>query len=71
MAVIQDEQLEVLGKLADQAENYAAASKLPMPPSFHVEQLREGLYDMARQIKDLYVALSGENPWSASGIEDS
>lgn len=62
---ITPEQLDTLGRLADTAENYAAASRLPMPPAFHVEQLRAGLEDLAAQIKQVYVVIAGENPWDA------
>lgn len=60
---ITQEQLEELGTLADQANNLAAASQLPLPPAMHVEQLRNGLVSIDQALRHLYIEISGENPW--------
>lgn len=63
---ITQEQLEKLGNLADQANNLAAASQLPLPATMHVEQLRNGLVSIDLALRGLYVEISGENPWENS-----
>lgn len=60
---ITDEQLNELGELADECDNLIGASQLPMPPAFHLEQLRHGLSELSRKIKALVVAVGGEDPW--------
>ncbi len=60
---ISPEHLAKLGRLADTADNLAGASKLPMRAEMHVEQLRSGLERMSKELKALYVAMSGDNPW--------
>jgi hypothetical protein len=61
--VVVEEQIERLGQLADEADNLIAASKLAMPPAFHVDQLRKGLRKLSEQIKALVVEIGGEDPW--------
>lgn len=60
---ITPEHLDQLGRLADTADNLAGAAKLPLRAEMHVEQLRLGLERLSKELKDLYVAMSGENPW--------
>lgn len=56
-------QIEELGRLADTADSLVGASQLAMPPAFHVTQLRNGLRSISQQIKALYEAIYGVNPW--------
>jgi hypothetical protein len=60
---ITDEQLDDLGKLADTADNYAAAAKLRLPDSLHREALTKGMEIISEALKNLYKQISGENPW--------
>jgi hypothetical protein len=60
---ITDEQLEELGRLADQANNLAAASQLPLPAAQHVVHLRNGLLSIDQALRKLYVEISGDDPW--------
>lgn len=55
--------VEEIGRLADTADNYIAATSLPLPASFHVEQLKAGLKDISARLKQIYVNVTGENPW--------
>lgn len=55
--------MEEVGRLADEVDNYLAATNLPMPAAFHLEQLKAGLKGMSAKLKEIYTAVSGENPW--------
>lgn len=59
-----DEQRDLLGYVADKADNLIHASMLPMTAQFHVEQLRAGLEDIRNQLRGLYVDIVGDNPWN-------
>lgn len=59
----QREAAENLGSEIDRLENLGGALALPMPAAVHVQQLREAIPDVARRLKEHYVALTGENPW--------
>jgi len=60
---ITEDQLDDLGRLADMADNYHAASGLQLPASMHIECLRTGMAAISEQIKAIYVKTSGKNPW--------
>lgn len=60
----QEEALDKIGRLADRCDNFAAASKLPMPDKFHREQLTEAMADIAKELKAIYVSLTGNDPWT-------
>jgi len=60
---ITHEQLDKLGRLADIANNLAAASQLPVPPAVHIEGMRQGLIDIDKALRALYVEISGDDPW--------
>lgn len=67
MATIEDkygEAIEKLGKTADQIDNLMAATQIPMPPQFHLDQLVNSFTELSGEIKELYEKLEGENPWS-------
>lgn len=57
------ENIEAIGQLADRADNFAAAVKLPLPPKVHADQLAEGMREISRELKRIYVEVTGENPW--------
>lgn len=63
---ISDEQIDQLGRLADQLDNLIGAMDLPMPATFHVGQLKQTLPEIAAAIKQLVVDVSGENPWEGA-----
>ena len=54
---------EKLGEQIDRIDNLRAALDLPMPPAFHVEQMKELLTDLSVEIKKAFTELTGENPW--------
>lgn len=58
------DQLNRLGELADQCDNYVGASMLPyLQPAYHVTQMRYGFRQLSKALKQLYVEATGENPW--------
>lgn len=57
------EGVEEIGKLADTADNLLATTKLPVSDRIHLEGLKEGLGGIFAKLKDIYVALSGNDPW--------
>lgn len=57
------DQLDRLGRLADKADNFTHASKLPMPDSIHKQALTDGMNDIRDALRLLYIEVSGENPW--------
>lgn len=58
-----DEYWEQIGKLADKADNFLAATNLPMPPEFHLKQLKVGLKEISDALKLIYQDVTGINPW--------
>jgi hypothetical protein len=58
--VITDEQLEVIGRLADEADNLVAASRLPVSPQIHAEGMRSGLIKIQAALAKLYEELAGD-----------
>lgn len=57
------EHMEKLGLIVDKIENYAAALQLSVPAYIHMEQLREALPEIAKELKEVYINETGENPW--------
>lgn len=55
--------VEEIGRLSDTVDNYIAATNLPMPPKFHLEQLKDVLKKVSAKLKEIYVNASGYNPW--------
>lgn len=68
MANITNEQLEELGRIVDKASNYDAATKLPVSLHIHAQGMKAGLQELHSDLRSLYVAIAGEDPW-ASGID--
>ena len=66
-----EDQLEDLGRIADMADNYHAAAGMQLPESMHIECLRTGMAAISEQIKAIYVAASGANPWQLDQIKKS
>jgi hypothetical protein len=60
---INDEQLNQVGEIADTLDNLLAASTLPMSAQFHLNQLRAGMKDASRQLKQIVTKVGGLNPW--------
>lgn len=64
---ITEEQIDVLGKMADTADNLSEAAKLKVRPEIHIECLTSALKEMSDQLKEIVVSVSGDNPWSEYG----
>ena len=58
-----EEAVDKLGELADRVDNLAHALRLRVEPRIHVEALSKSLPEVVVSMKEIYVALSGENPW--------
>lgn len=58
------DQLDDLGKIADKADAYAAATQMDLPDEVHIESLKGGMESISEEIKKLYEAVSGKNPWA-------
>ena len=54
---------EELGTLIDDIESLSFALQLNMPAEFHVRQLKEVLPEKVQKLKEVYVKITGENPW--------
>lgn len=52
-----------IADLADQADNLLAASKLPLTPQTHAENLGKGMEDIRDTLRRLYIREMGDNPW--------
>lgn len=55
--------LEYLGEISDTLENLVAATIIPMPSDFHLEQVKENLNILIKDIREKFVIHSSCNPW--------
>lgn len=58
-----ENKFEKLGQLIDEIDSLAHALKLPLPPQMHVEQLGEALPEKVSKLKEVFIEITGENPW--------
>jgi hypothetical protein len=58
-----DEAQESLGIAIDRVDSLAHGLQLPMPAEFHIRQLKNLLPDVVKDLKQGFVAVTGENPW--------
>jgi hypothetical protein len=58
-----EDKFEKLGQLIDSLDNLAHALRLPMDPKIHVEQLKSHLPSKGREFKEVFVEITGDNPW--------
>lgn len=54
---------DVVGFAADTLDNLIHSMSLPMPPAFHVDQLRVALPGVRDKLRRSFVAATGQNPW--------
>jgi hypothetical protein len=59
-----NEYSEQIGQLADKADNYLAATNLPMSAEFHLGQLKVGLKEISDTLKAVYEGITGIKPWN-------
>lgn len=57
------DELDQLGRQADRLDNLVAGLVIPMPPQFHLDQLKEILPEISGEIKRFVILQAGENPW--------
>lgn len=57
------ENMERLGTAADTVNNLLGALQLPMPPAFHVEMMKRELFKLMEELRAVYIAETGDNPW--------
>ncbi len=60
---ITNEQLEQIGQLSDTIDNLLGALKLPLRPEMHLQGLRGNLPEVRDGLREIYKAVSGDNPW--------
>jgi hypothetical protein len=58
-----ENKFEALGQLIDSIDSLAHGLNLPLPPKMHVEQLSIALPEKVKQLKEVFVEITGENPW--------
>lgn len=58
-----EDKFEKLGLLIDSLDNLAHALELPLSPQMHVEQIGNALPEKVKELKEVYVEITGENPW--------
>jgi hypothetical protein len=58
-----EDKFEALGQLIDSLDNLAYALNIPLPPQMHVERLGISLPEKVRQLKEVFVEITGNNPW--------
>ena len=58
-----EDKFETLGQLIDSLDNLAHALKMPLPIHMHIEQLSVALPEKVKQLKEVFVEITGENPW--------
>ena len=54
---------ELLGLAIDRLDNVTNALNLPMPPDFHIRQIRALLPEIVADLKKYCAEVIGENPW--------
>ena len=58
-----DEFFEELGQLIDSFDSLASGLEIPMPADFHIERLKTILPEKVKELKELFIKITGENPW--------
>jgi len=55
---------EMIARYADKFDNLLGAMELPMRPELHLKALKESLETAREEFRAMYVAMTGDNPWS-------
>jgi hypothetical protein len=56
--------MERIGELADTADNFWHASRLPtLDPAIHAAALSEGLKTLRDELRAIFTEVTGHNPW--------
>lgn len=57
------ENMELLGMQIDSIDNLLSALKLPLPPATHIAGLTQNLEKIVKNLRQVYIAETGDNPW--------
>lgn len=52
-----------IGELKDTVDNLRGALEIPMPPQFHVTQMKNQLEEISEKLKSIYIEMTDENHW--------
>lgn len=55
--------MERIGFASDTLENLVAALSLPLPPTMHIQALKETLPEMVKILREVFVSETNDNPW--------
>lgn len=55
---------EMVGRVADDLDSLTHAMALALPADLHLKAMRESLPDTVKQLREAYVGITGDNPWS-------
>lgn len=58
-----EEQKERWGQLIDKIENLQYALQMKIPDAMHIKQFRKEIPDLVKESKDIFIEITGENPW--------
>jgi len=62
--MMNEDNTERIGQLADQTDNLIAATEIPMSPVFHLNNLIVELKKISAELKDIYRSVTGNDPWA-------
>jgi len=57
------ENIEKLGRLIDQIDNFKHALNIPVPADIHVKGFKESMPEWVEALKQIFIEETGENPW--------
>jgi hypothetical protein len=58
-----EEQKEQWGQFIDRLENLQYALEMKIPAEMHVKQFRKEMPELVKEQKQLFIEVTGENPW--------
>jgi hypothetical protein len=58
-----EKQKENLGLLIDSLDNCACGLAFPLPAEMHVAALSKALPEKVKELKELFIEITGENTW--------
>lgn len=58
-----EDKFEQFGQIIDEIDNLAHALEIPLPAEMHVDSMKNILPEKVEKLKQIFVELSGENPW--------
>lgn len=59
-----NEHIETIGLMADKVDNLLHALELPLSNYTHLKGMKVSLPEVRDKLRETYIALTGENPWS-------